>query len=156
MAEQHRATDSEWYCLEARTCGSKSDGVAYSTILELLCRIEALEARDEDDKDAWAARLRRPGRSQAERIASLAERITSLQERIEALEVAHRGRPNHPEKPDSSLVDRVAAAITGDSDGPINWKPEARAAIRAVAAWMREHYGGLTATTGLLEQEAKR
>ena len=44
MTDQHRATDSEWYCLKARTCGDKADQVAYSTIHELLHRIEALEA----------------------------------------------------------------------------------------------------------------
>jgi len=43
MSDQHRATDAEWHCLKARTCGNKSDAVAYSTIHELLCRIEALE-----------------------------------------------------------------------------------------------------------------
>ena len=42
--QQHRATDSEWYCIKARGCGSKADVVAYSAIHELLCRIEALEA----------------------------------------------------------------------------------------------------------------
>jgi len=62
--------------------------------------------------------------------------ILELLHRIEALEAAQQAKPNHPEKPDSPLVDRVAFAITGDSDELINWKPEARAAIRAVAAWM--------------------
>ena len=89
MAEQHRATDLQWDRIKART----SDNVAYSTILELRDRIEALEAA---------------------------------------------AKPNHPAKPYSSLVERVAAAISGDSDEPINWKPEARAAIREVAAWLRE------------------
>ena len=107
--QQHRATDGEWASVKARAPG----GVAYSTILELLHRIEALEA-------------------------------------------AQPPQANHPEKPDSSLVERVAFAITGDSDGLINWKPEARAAIRAVAAWLLKHYGGQTATTYLLEQEAER
>lgn len=46
MTDQHRATDSEWHCLTARTCGDKADQVAYSTILELLHRIEALEAAE--------------------------------------------------------------------------------------------------------------
>jgi len=43
MSEQHRATNLQWACIKARTCG-ESDVVAYSTIYELLCRIEALEA----------------------------------------------------------------------------------------------------------------
>ena len=62
--------------------------------------------------------------------------LLELRDRIEALEAA--AKPNHPAKPYSSLVERVAAAISGDSDEPINWKPEARAAIREVAAWLRE------------------
>ena len=57
---------------------------------------------------------------------------------IEALEAAQPAQPNYPEKPDSSLVERVAAAITGEGDEPINWKPEARAAIREVATWLWE------------------
>ena len=89
MAEQHRATDLQWVCIRARA----SDNVAYSTILELRDRIEALEAA---------------------------------------------AKPNHPpEIPDSSLVERVAAAISGDG-GPMNWRSEARAAIREVAAWLSE------------------
>jgi len=151
--QQHRATDGEWASVKARAPG----GVAYSTILELLHRIEALEAKDEDDNDAWAARLRRPGRSQAERIASLAERITSLQKRIDALEAAQPAKPNHPEIPDSSLVERVAAAIHPSVCADPNlYLHEARAAIRAVADWLLKNYGGQTATTDLLEQEAER
>ena len=109
MAEQHRATDLQWVCIRARA----SDNVAYSTILELRDRIEALEAA---------------------------------------------AKPNHPAKPDSSLVERVAAAITGDSDEPINWKPEARAAIREVAAWLREQkaYTFGHGWAARLDQEAKR
>ena len=97
MAEQHRATDLQWDRIKART----SDKAAYSTILELLHRIEALEAA---------------------------------------------AKPNHPEKPDGSLKGRVAAAITGDGDEPINWKPEARAAIREVlddlARWQHRFDSG--------------
>ena len=110
MAEQHRATDLQWVCIRARA----SDNVAYSTILELRDRIEALEA------------------------------------------AARPAQPNHPAKPDSSLVERVAASISGDSDEPINWKPEARAAIREVAAWLweQERYV-LDWVAVTLEEEAK-
>jgi hypothetical protein len=37
----------------------------------------------------------------------------------------------------TTLVDRVARAI-GQDDEPINWEPEARAAIREVALWLNE------------------
>ena len=51
---------------------------------------------------------------------------------------------NHPEKQDSSLVSRVALAISGIEYGlerdeeAVNWASEARAAIREVAAWLKD------------------
>ena len=68
----------------------------------------------------------------------------------------HRAKPNHPAKPDSSLVERVAAAISGDTDGLIDLKPEARAVIREVAAWLweQERYV-LDWAAVTLEEEAK-
>jgi hypothetical protein len=53
----------------------------------------------------------------------------------------------------SSLVDRVARAI-GRDDEPINWEPEARAAIHEVLAWLKE--GEHTWAALKLEQEAER
>jgi hypothetical protein len=53
----------------------------------------------------------------------------------------------------SSLVDRVARAI-GRDDEPINWDPEARAAIREVLAWLQE--GEHTWAALKLEQEVNR
>jgi hypothetical protein len=60
--------------------------------------------------------------------------------------------PN-PSQIRSSLVDRVARAI-GRDDEPINWEPEAHAAIREVAAWLDENTGGDAAW--MLTQEAGR
>jgi hypothetical protein len=107
MAEQHRATDLQWVCIRARA----SDNVAYSTILELRDRIEALEAA---------------------------------------------AQPNHPAKPDGSLVKRVKSAINRNRNDVSYGTECAKAAIREVAAWLRDHYGGTTASTDLLEQEAER
>ena len=76
--------------------------------------------------------------------------------RIEALESAATAKPNHPAKPDSSLVERVEDAIYRSGNEP-GFRAEARAAIREVAAWLGEQksYGhGWAAIT--LEQEAKR
>jgi hypothetical protein len=53
----------------------------------------------------------------------------------------------------SSLVDRVARAI-GRDDEPINWDPEARAAIREVLAWLQE--GEHTWAALKLQQETER
>ena len=53
-----------------------------------------------------------------------------------------------------SLVERVALAI-GQDDDPINWTPEARAAIREVAVWLKEQgYSPFQAEA--LEQEAEQ
>ena len=80
--------------------------------------------------------------------------ILELLHRIEALEAA---QPNHSEKPDSSLVARVALAITGENGNLVDLKPEARAAIREVAAWMSEQERYVLDWVAVtLEEEAKR
>ena len=119
MAEQHRATAGEWASVKSWASG----GVAYSCILELLHRIEALETKDEGAWEALAA-MRKAGRS-----ADL--QIKALIRRAELLEAAQ------PAKPDSSLVERVAAAIHPNVCADPNlYLHEARAAIREVAAWL--------------------
>jgi hypothetical protein len=143
--QQHRATAQQWRDVKAMAFGS----LAYSTILELRDRIKALEAKDEDDKESWAARLRKTG-------ISAALRIKALKRRIDALEAAQPAKSNHPEKPDSSLVEQVAAAIHPDvCADPSLYLHEARAAIRVVAAWLSEHAGG-TDSPLLLEREVER
>jgi hypothetical protein len=87
-----------------------------SCILELRARVQSLE------DDSW---------KQAE---STRFCVDVLVKRIEALEVNSKSTSN-PSQIRSSLVERVARAI-GQDDEPINWEPEARAAIREVAAWM--------------------
>jgi hypothetical protein len=105
--QQHRATAQQWRDVKAMAFGS----LAYSTILELRDRIEALEAA---------------------------------------------AKSNHPAKPDSSLVEQVAAAIHPNVCADPNlYLHEARAAIRVVAAWLSEHAGG-TDSPLLLEREAER
>ena len=139
MAEQHRATAGQWASVKA----SAHDVVTYSTILELRDRIKALEAPQSGSidlshlSDAELKLLANPGR-------------------FEVLEVAQPAKPNHPAKPDSSLVERVEDAIYRSGNEP-GFRAEARAAIREVAAWLGEQksYGhGWAAIT--LEQEAKR
>jgi len=142
--QQHRATDGEWASVKARAPG----GVAYSTILELLHRIEALEAPQSGSIDLSHL-------SDAEREKIL--KLLANPGRFEVLEIAQPAKPNHPEIPDSSLVERVAAAIHPNVCADPNlYLHEARAAIRAVADWLLKNYGGQTATTDLLEQEAER
>ena len=80
--------------------------------------------------------------------------VYELLHRIEALEAAQQAKPNHPEIPDSSLVDRVEDAM----DGATEW--QAREAIRAVAAWLREKKphmaGNCSYFASSLEQESER
>ena len=145
MAEQHRATAGEW--ASVKSCADVV--VTYSCILELLHRIEALEAKDEGDTEALAA-MRKAGRS-----ADL--QIKALIRRIEALEAAQHAQPNHPAKPDSSLVERVAAVIENGTACDRASERIAGDTILAVAAWLQEQksYGhGWAAIT--LEQEAER
>jgi hypothetical protein len=92
-------------------------------------------------------------------IIELRDRVEALEASIvEALEASiakgfhHIGETNKM-VPDGSLVKRVAYAITGDSDGPINWKPEARAAILAAADWLDQQELHSAATR--LRQEAQ-
>lgn len=65
--------------------------------------------------------------------------------------------PVHVTVQDQTLVDRVAFAITKDSDGPINWRGEASDAIFEVARWLRASFPGLAeGWAHYLEQEAER
>ena len=84
-----------------------------------------------------------------------ASTILELRDRVEALENAQPAKPNHPAKPDSSLVDQVEDALDmarGDSEA------KARAAIREVAAWMTSNpdHHFPPALVFALEREAER
>ncbi len=91
--------------------------------------------------------------------------ILELRARVEVLElgagirdaVAKELDRNYPAKPDSLLVERVASAINpsicADSD---LYLQEARAAIREVAAWLREQHDGDLVAATVLELEADR
>ena len=107
MAEQHRATPEHWDLI-GRMC-HHGGHPEFSAILELLHRIEALEAA---------------------------------------------AKPNHPEKPDGSLKGRIKSRMI-DNIGS-TWEEISASVLVEVAAWLRDHYGGTTASTDLLEQEAER
>jgi len=79
-------------------------------------------------------------------ILELRARVAKLEAQASSREVAE------PAPVAGGLVTRVAYAITGGMDEPINWSPEARAAILEVARWLREQ--GLVFNADLLEQEA--
>ena len=83
--------------------------------------------------------------------------ILELRARVEALEANSSARltsSNYPEKPDSSLVERVHSCIVGE---PECGHMQARAAIREVAAWLKESNTlGAHACSELLGREAER
>jgi hypothetical protein len=148
MAEQqHRATAGEWASVKALASG----GVAYSCILELLHRIEALEAPQSGSID-----LSHLSDAEREKILKLLANPGTF----EVLEVAQPAKSDHPEKPDGSLVERVAAAIHPNVCADPNlYLHEARAAIREVAAWLRDQkvYGvGWVWAVERLEEEAEQ
>jgi len=67
-------------------------------------------------------------------------------------------QPAPPVAPAGGLVERVGGAMERDyviADIKGTWDAQARAAIREVAAWMREHETGFNAVR-LLEREADR
>ena len=66
--------------------------------------------------------------------------LLELRSRLEALEAARRTSPGSAS---TSLVRRVACAI-GRDDEPINWTPEARAAILEISAWLAAQSNSIT------------
>jgi hypothetical protein len=81
-------------------------------------------------QEDWASR----------RVFSGSSCLLELRDRIEALEVRQQKIRSGPESP---LVERVADAIAAQATfaGIVNDRP-ARAAIREVAAWLREQEAG--------------
>jgi hypothetical protein len=131
----YKATPEQWVNLERRQLGGND---LVCAALELRAKVEALE------DDSW---------KQAE---STRFCVDALVKRIEALEANSKPTPNPTQIRSSPLVERVADALChAQLDSP-SWEPEARAAIREVAAWLREHYGGPTASSIALEQQAER
>jgi hypothetical protein len=119
MTDQHRATAEQWR-------EAKEHKYLFTCLLELRDRIEALEAAAKPNHSEI------PDSSPLSQVSEAANRIRAA---------AHM-RPNYPEKPDGSLVKRVAAAIHPNVCADPNlYLHEARAAIREVAAWLRDQKG---------------
>ena len=134
----YRATPEQWadagaFASDTRAC-----------LLELCARIEALEANTKQ----WRIDHLRL----ANTCASLAPDRLKFFNALLPDDEDSQPTPN-PSQIRSSLVERVAIAI-GRDDEPINWEPEARAAIREVLAWLKE--GEHTWAALKLEQEAER
>jgi len=157
----YRATPEQWALLEEQSAPEYD-----STILELRAKVKALEAntkqwRTDHLRLANTCASLAPDRSKFFN-ALLPNEEAEICDYYAALSAQHQGQavfhdnskptPN-PSQIRSSLVERVAIAI-GRDDEPINWEPEARAAIREVLAWLKE--GEHTWAALKLEQEAER
>ena len=171
---EYKATPEQWANIEGRVCDELS---CYLSILELRARVEALEHRFDTQRLAtleWGKdvkAIQRWNEQQLRRIMALEaaqqqpepidkeENDRRFKAAMAAIDAATpeqiRAAAGLPER--SSLVERVSCAIDGRIN-PDQWlhQDAARAAIREVAAWLREHYGGPTASSTALEQEAER
>ena len=146
MKGQHRATADESFAAVTHLC-----------ILELLHRIEALEANQHAHADA--SHVIDPEKEKMAQEVMQAAGFAPRSSEGELRAAAQPAKSNHPAKPDSSLVDRVACAIYPDGSGD-GFREEAREAIREVAAWLREEKprmaGNCSSFASSLEQEAER
>jgi hypothetical protein len=157
----YRATPEQWALLEEQSAPEYD-----STILELRAKVKALEAntkqwRTDHLRLANTCASLAPDRSKFFN-ALLPNEEAEICDYYAALSAQHQGQavfhdnskptPN-PSQIRSSLVTRVARAI-GRDDEPINWEPEARAAIREVLAWLQE--GEHTWAALKLQQETER
>jgi len=164
------ATPEQWADVED---WAASNGTSHACLLELRDRIQLLEnaahkhiVETSSNILALASRVEalEASKRPASKVYEINEPLKLTPEQAQQVRdlLAPEPRRNYPAKPDSSLVRRVALAISGIEYGlvrdeeAVNWASEARAAIREVAAWLREHYGGPTASSTALEQEAEQ
>lgn len=167
----YQATPEQW--AQVQKCADVVGSSDCSAILELRTRVELLEDAAqkhivETSANILALASRVEALEAAERQASKVYQISKPLKltREQAQQVRDLLAPNSKPTPNSfqigrSLVNRVALAISGIEYGlerdeeAVNWASEARAAIREVAAWMRENECGYNAVRWL-EQEAER
>jgi hypothetical protein len=168
MTESHRATPEQW--THVAICAEMKQQVPWATadcLLELRARVEALEA----DQLEQAESHRFCTDAIARRVEALEAAPQDKLDRLIALDAADptpdaamtKLRAASAEaRPAGGLVERVAQGIAAaDDEGLTNmtWNYHARAAIREVAAWLRENDsecqmgGDAAATAELLEQE---
>lgn len=155
--DNYKATPEQWKNIErwAEDCSTDA------CVLELRSRVEALEAQAGNNQGILDSSTPPPVATDEELRAAWNVPGTNLDafRAIYDLGVAH-GKTGSREVAEPApvvggLVDRVAYAINGDGDMPINWRPKARAAIFEVARWLRENECGYNAVCWL-EQEAGR
>jgi len=163
MTNQHRAPSQAW-ADALQTVRHSPAGIA-ACLLELRARVEALEATQHAHADTSrlsdeeirtvVEEISKPGRWQPLRQpsrATIAECGGPCEQGFQHCDCGLLKQLNPGPAPTDSLVERVANIL--DPDDPICARGTARAAIRAVAAWMRQNEIGWMAAS-LLEQETK-
>jgi hypothetical protein len=165
MTDQHRATPEQWEYQERWA----SDDDDASCILELRCRVEALELAHRiqsgtltSSEQAELGVVPVVDLEAAVHCAAAEARDSAMAE-LRAASAEVRPTVKDSLTDGGGLVERVARSIERTVDfNPDSYAPEACAAIREVAAWLRENDsvcqmgGDAAATAELLEQEASR
>jgi len=157
----YKATPEQWHELEKYSHGSQS---WTPCVLELRARIETLEAaahkhivETSANILALASRVEalEAGKRQASKVYEISKPLKLTPEQAQQIRdlLAPEPRRNHPAKPDSSLVERVEDALM---ESVKEQGSMARAAIREVAAWLREQHDGDLVAATMLKREAKR
>jgi t-SNARE complex subunit (syntaxin) len=161
----HKATPELWHELERHSYSSQPWAPC---ILELRAKVEGLEdAAQKHIIETSANILALASRVEAlEAVQRPASKVYEISKPLKLTsEQAQHARdllaPNTKPTPNSSqigrsLVERVGAAIFEQFENNAGNEGEARAAIREVAAWMREQHGGDLIAATVLEREAKR
>ena len=161
----YKATPEQWAQCEDWV-KSPVVGASDACILELRARIETLEAaahkhivETSANILALASRVEalEAGKRQASKVYEISKPLKLTPEQVQQAldQFLPKIKPNPNDRQiRSSLLERVIMAIGRDSE-TARWN-EARAAVREVAAWLRDRYGGPTASSTALEQEAER
>jgi hypothetical protein len=164
MTDQHRATPELWS--SAERFAQNSLDITNNCLLELRARVEALEAAQHPEPSPAVELVREMQERIQEGSLTLADALKEWPKRQGAIPVSNTeeavrafGAAEISHTPADSLVERVALAI-GESEREITetgsaWAPEARTAIRKVAAWL-EQDRNLPETAAALREEANR
>ena len=158
----YKATSDQWN--QVQKCADVVGSSDCSAILELRARVEVLEAaahkhivETSANILALASRVEalEAGKRQASKVYEISKPLKLTPEQAQQIRdlLAPEPRRNHPAKPDSSLVERVEDALM---ESVKKQGSMARAAIREVAAWLREQRDGDLVAATVLEREAKR
>jgi hypothetical protein len=126
-------------------------------IFELRAKVEALEDKYKMQRLAtleWGKDVENLQRWNDQNLIRIERLEATQQDKLDRLIAQDR---DEAPVTTGSLVERVSCAIDGRIN-PDQWlhQDAARAAIREVAAWLRDHYGGPTASSTALEQEVER